>query len=101
MLDYDAQSVGVDCAGGPAGKPILYVSIAVGNLFKRLQNYMYALLRWLKEQFIKADKDKTGSLDFKQVLDLLDRVNIKLSRRNAKQLFEVCTWTVRCVITDQ
>lgn len=38
---------------------------------------------------MKADKDKKGSLDFKQVLDLLDRVNIKLSRRDAKQLFEV------------
>jgi len=46
--------------------------------------------RWLKYQFIKADKDKTGALDFKQTLKLLDLINIKLSESYAKQLFEVC-----------
>ena len=52
---------------------------------KQEKNYFL----WLKYQFIKADKDKTGALDFKQTLKLLDLINIKLSESYAKQLFEV------------
>ena len=42
-------------------------------------------------QFKKADKDKSGALTFKEVQDLLERINIKLSRKYAKDLFNVCT----------
>ncbi|XP_057378966.1 1-phosphatidylinositol 4,5-bisphosphate phosphodiesterase delta-4-like isoform X2 [Daphnia carinata] len=42
---------------------------------------------WLTRQFRKADKDKTGALSFVQVQDLLERMNVKLSRKYAKELF--------------
>ncbi|KAK4035493.1 hypothetical protein OUZ56_027580 [Daphnia magna] len=42
---------------------------------------------WLTLQFRKADKDKIGALSFVQVQDLLERMNVKLSRKYAKELF--------------
>ncbi|KAI9551573.1 hypothetical protein GHT06_021906 [Daphnia sinensis] len=42
---------------------------------------------WLTKQFRKADKDKIGALSFVQVQDLLERMNVKLSRKYAKELF--------------
>ena len=51
---------------------------------------LMCIFRWLKEQFKKADKDKTGVLTFKQVQELLERINIKPSRKYAKDLFNVC-----------
>ncbi|EFX81685.1 hypothetical protein DAPPUDRAFT_317364 [Daphnia pulex] len=42
---------------------------------------------WLRLQFRKADKDRTGALTFQQVRDLLERINVKLSRKYAKDLF--------------
>ena len=46
-------------------------------------------VRWLRQQFKKADKGKTGALTFKQVQDMLERINVKLSRKYAKDLFNV------------
>lgn len=45
--------------------------------------------RWLTQQFRKADKSKIGALSFKQVQDLLERMNVKLSHKYAKELFNV------------
>lgn len=53
--------------------------------------FYFFIVRWLRLQFRKADKDRTGALTFKQVRDLLERINIKLSRKYAKDLFNVCT----------
>lgn len=40
-------------------------------------------------QFIKADKDKSGELDFNEVLHVLDLMNIKLTRCYAYEIFMV------------
>lgn len=45
--------------------------------------------RWLMNQFIKADKDKSGELDFNEVLHVLDLMNIKLTRCYAYEIFMV------------
>lgn len=51
-------------------------------IFKRMREIVnssaFYTRRWLRKQFNKADKDKSGALDFKQMLTLLDLVNIKL-----------------------
>jgi len=42
---------------------------------------------WLTNQFLKADKDKSGELDFNELLKLLDLMNIKLSHCYAFEIF--------------
>lgn len=44
--------------------------------------------RWLKEQFRKADINGNGSLNFDECLDLLNRLNISMRRKEAKKLFD-------------
>lgn len=43
---------------------------------------------WLINQFVKADKDESGELDFYEVLRLLDSMNIKLSSCHAYEVFK-------------
>ncbi|CAG2105999.1 unnamed protein product [Medioppia subpectinata] len=43
---------------------------------------------WLEKQFREADKNKNKSLSFKEVVSLLNRINISLSDKNAKQFFK-------------
>lgn len=45
--------------------------------------------RWLKEQFRKADINGNGSLNFEECLDLLNRLNISMRRKEARKLFNV------------
>uniref|UniRef100_A0A915K8T6 EF-hand domain-containing protein n=1 Tax=Romanomermis culicivorax TaxID=13658 RepID=A0A915K8T6_ROMCU len=45
--------------------------------------------KWLKEQFIKADKNKNGTLSFKEVWNLLSYLNLELDEKQAKRLFEL------------
>lgn len=44
---------------------------------------------WLKEQFRKADVNGNGSLNFEECLDLLNRLNIAMRRKEARKLFNV------------
>ena len=46
----------------------------------RTKSLRQSYYRWLRDQFIKADKNKSGALDFKQMLTLLDLINIKPSQ---------------------
>jgi hypothetical protein len=45
--------------------------------------------RWLKQQFQEADVDKNGSLNYEECLKLLNQLNVKLPKANAKSMFDV------------
>lgn len=47
--------------------------------------------RWLRQQFLKADKERDGVLSYGEVQDLLEHMNIKLSPKYAKKIFNVIT----------
>lgn len=50
--------------------------------------------RWLRQQFLKADKENDGVLSFGQVQDLLERINVKLSPKYAKKIFNVLIFSL-------
>jgi hypothetical protein len=47
------------------------------------------LNRWLENQFEAADKNKSESLSFDEILRLLDSMNIHLEKGDALRLFNV------------
>jgi len=51
---------------------------------------------WLRDLFVKSDKDHSGMLDFNQCLDALHLMNVQLSRSHAKNLFEAANTDHRC-----
>lgn len=58
--------------------------------------------RWLKDQFRKADVNGNGSLTFEECLDLLNRLNISMRRKEARKLFNVSEliFNASSIITD-
>ncbi len=56
-----------------------------------LSNVSLVLNRWLENQFEAADKNKSESLSFDEILRLLDSMNIHLEKGDALRLFNV--WT--------
>ncbi|XP_042209038.1 1-phosphatidylinositol 4,5-bisphosphate phosphodiesterase delta-4-like isoform X4 [Homarus americanus] len=42
---------------------------------------------WLRKQFVEADKDNNGSLNFNECCSLLKQLNIKMDKTHAKKLF--------------
>ncbi len=49
------------------------------------------MVRVLKKEWEHADKDKSGTLTFKEVLRLLDSLNIKMKEKAIKMKFKVVT----------
>ena len=47
--------------------------------------------RWLKDLFDGADKDSSGTLDVKEVLSMMHRLNVGVSSKEIKRKFKVCT----------
>jgi Ca2+-binding EF-hand superfamily protein len=45
--------------------------------------------RQIKAEWDKADTDKSGNLDFKEVVALLDKLNLKLKESKAQKIFKV------------
>lgn len=45
--------------------------------------------RWLEVQFHKADKNKSGALNFEECCQLLLQLNIKMEPREARKMFDV------------
>jgi hypothetical protein len=45
--------------------------------------------RLIKSEWDKADKDKSGTLDFKEIERLLDKLNLKLKDKEVKKRFKV------------
>ncbi|KAK3912705.1 1-phosphatidylinositol 4,5-bisphosphate phosphodiesterase delta-3-A [Frankliniella fusca] len=43
---------------------------------------------WLRNQFVAADRDNSGSLKFNECLPLLQRLNIKLSKEEVRRIFD-------------
>ena len=44
---------------------------------------------FLKKQFVKADKNKNGSLTFEEVRGLVDQLNVKMEKEDLQRLFDV------------
>ena len=49
----------------------------------------FALTRYLKKQFQKADKNKNGSLTFDECLGLTEQLNIQMDKKRLIELFQV------------
>ncbi len=45
--------------------------------------------RWLKDLFDRADKDNSGTLDLKEVLRLMNELNVGVSQKQLKKQFKV------------
>lgn len=52
-------------------------------------NFFLSFDRWLKLQFQKADVNKNGYLTFKEVFNMLNKLNLEISHNYAKQMFQV------------
>lgn len=48
-----------------------------------------ALTRWISDWFKKADKNKDGRMNFKEVQDLLKMMNVDMNEHHAHRLFTV------------
>lgn len=54
-------------------------------------------LRWVWDWFQKADKNKDGKMNFKEVKKLLKMMNVEMNEEHALHLFTVggcCRWLV-------
>lgn len=45
--------------------------------------------RWLKLQFAKADKDRSGALNFEECCQVLQLLNISVDPAEARKMFDV------------
>jgi len=45
--------------------------------------------RWLRDLFETADKDSSGSLSVKEVLNLMKELNVNINKKLLKQKFKV------------
>jgi Ca2+-binding EF-hand superfamily protein len=52
-------------------------------------NFSNFLYSWLKKQFRKADVRGKGCLNFNEVLNLLNQLNISMHSKHARALFDV------------
>lgn len=50
--------------------------------------------------FMKADKNGNGTLDSKEVLKLVEEMNVKIDKDYAMEIFQVCYWLVSIVFKD-
>lgn len=48
-----------------------------------------AFLRWVRDWFQKADKNKDGKMNFKEVKKLLKMMNVEMNEDDALHLFTV------------
>ena len=46
--------------------------------------------RWLRDLFEGADKDSSGTLTVKEVMSLMDTLNVGVSMKIVKRMFKVC-----------
>ena len=46
--------------------------------------------RWLRDLFEGADKDSSGTLTVKEVMSLMDELNVGVSKKIVKRMFKVC-----------
>jgi len=44
---------------------------------------------WLKQTFMEADKNGDGTLSISEVLQLLHKLNVNLTRQKVKKMFKV------------
>lgn len=51
--------------------------------------FLTALPRWISDWFKKADKNKDGRMNFKEVQDLLKMMNVDMNEHHANRLFTV------------
>ena len=49
--------------------------------------------RWLRDLFESADKDSSGTLTVKEVLALMNELNVGVSKKILKNMFKVCLWS--------
>lgn len=52
--------------------------------------------RWISDWFKKADKDRDGRMNFKEVRDLLKMMNIDMNEDHALRLFTVRAFNKTC-----
>ena len=53
--------------------------------------------RWLRDLFEDADRNGDGTLDLKEVIAMLRRLNVGVSKKVIKQKFKVHTSVCACI----
>lgn len=51
--------------------------------------HLIAAVRWICDWFKKADKNRDGQMNFKEVRDLLKMMNVDMNEHHALRLFTV------------
>lgn len=56
--------------------------------------------RWISDWFKKADKDRDGRMNFKEVRDLLKMMNVDMNEHHALRLFTVRASGESCAVIE-
>ncbi|XP_071450500.1 1-phosphatidylinositol 4,5-bisphosphate phosphodiesterase delta-4-like [Hetaerina americana] len=86
---YGVDRKSLDLAAGSKEIAEVWV-LTLQHIITVLKELQYAEQydRWLKKQFVNADMDKSGGLNFEECCKLLEQLNVKLQHHEAKKLFE-------------